>query len=108
MLQAGTREEALVDVMNGQQLEREEQRAQASRGELIEGIARAIHDDGTDTPLEGLMLRRATAPMELGYSVSYPSLCVIAQGSKLIHRSAWKGNSRKFAFTEFSEVRPQN
>ena len=57
MLQAGTREVALVDVMNGRQLEREEQRAQASRGEL-------------------------------GHSVFYPSFCVIAQGSKLIHRSA--------------------
>jgi hypothetical protein len=82
MLQAGTREEALMDVMNGRQLEREEQRAQASRGELVERIARAIHDDGTATPLEGLMLRRASSPMELGHSVSYPSLCVIAQGSK--------------------------
>ena len=63
---------ALVDVMNGRQLEREEQRAQASSGEL-------------------------------GHSVSYPSFCVIAQGSKLIHRSAWKECSAKlnFRLTEF-------
>ena len=78
-----------MDVMNSRQLEREEQRAQASRGELVERIAWAIRDDRTATPLEGLMLRRATEPMKLGHSVSYPSVCMNAQGSKLIHRSAW-------------------
>ncbi len=71
-----------MDLTNRRQAEREEQRAHASRGELVEHIARAVRDDGTATPLEGLMLRRASSPRELGHSVSYPSLCVIAQGSK--------------------------
>ena len=71
-----------MDSTNHRQPEREEQRVHASRNELIERLARAVPDDGTTTPLDGLMLRRASAPMELGHSVSYPSVCVIAQGSK--------------------------
>jgi AraC-like DNA-binding protein len=66
--------------MHGQ--ERTAQRAQASRNELIERIARAIHDDGTAEPLAGLRLRRASAHTELGHGVSSPAFCVIAQGSK--------------------------
>jgi hypothetical protein len=44
--------------------EREVQRAQASRDELIERIAWAIRDDETTEPLEGLQLRRASSPTE--------------------------------------------
>jgi AraC-like DNA-binding protein len=64
------------------QFEREVQRAQASREELVERLARAIRDDGTAEPLPGLRLRRASAPTGLGHGVSFPSFCVIAQGSK--------------------------
>ncbi len=60
----------------------EVQRAQASRDELVERSARAIGDDGTAEPLDGLRLRRASSPTELGHGTSYPSFCVIAQGSK--------------------------
>src|SRR4051812_45487850 len=67
---------------NHQQLEREQQREQANREELVERLARAIRDDGTIEPLEGVRLRRSSAPTELGYGVSFPSFCVIAQGSK--------------------------
>jgi AraC-like DNA-binding protein len=59
-----------------------ERGAQASRDELVERIARAIREDGTVEPLEGLRLRRASSPTELGHGVSSPALCVIAQGSK--------------------------
>jgi AraC-like DNA-binding protein len=62
--------------------EREAQRAQANQEELVERLARAIRDDGTREPLEGVRLRRSSAPTELGYGVSFPSFCVIAQGSK--------------------------
>ncbi len=71
-----------MDSTNHRQPAREEQRVQSSRDELVERLARAVPADGTTTPLDGLMLRRASAPMELGHSVSYPSVCVIAQGSK--------------------------
>src|ERR671933_946240 len=76
------REGAPMDSTNHRQPAREEQRVQSSRDELVERLARAVPADGTTTPLDGLMLRRASAPMELGHSVSYPSVCVIAQGSK--------------------------
>jgi AraC-like DNA-binding protein len=58
--------------------------AQTSRVELAERIVRAVPEDGTATPLDGLMLRRASAPTVLGHGASYPSFCVIAQGSKEI------------------------
>ncbi len=65
-------------------LEQEEQRTQASREELIARLAQATHDDGISEPLDGVRLHRASAPTEIGHGVSFPSLCVIAQGSKEI------------------------
>ena len=73
-----------MDLMNRPQSEREAHRAQASRDELVERIARAVREDGTVVPLEGLQLRRASSPTELEHGVSYPALCVISQGSKVI------------------------
>jgi AraC-like DNA-binding protein len=73
-----------MDPMNQELAERGVQRAQANRDELVERIARAIREDGTAEPLEGLRLRRSSSPTELGHGVSYPSFCVIAQGSKEI------------------------
>ncbi|HET9109341.1 MAG TPA: AraC family transcriptional regulator [Ktedonobacterales bacterium] len=71
-------------VIAPQRTEREEQRAQASRVELVERIARAIRDDGTVEPLPGLYLSRVSTPGEPLHSVLEPSLCVIAQGSKQV------------------------
>ena len=76
------REEVLMDVMNHQQAEREAQRVQANREELVERIARAVRADGTAQPLPGLHLYRHSFPLEQVYSVVEPSLCVVAQGSK--------------------------
>jgi AraC-like DNA-binding protein len=64
--------------------EREGQKAQANREELIEHILRALPEDGSAEPLEGLLLSRASAPTELGHSVFFPAFCVIAQGRKEI------------------------
>jgi AraC-like DNA-binding protein len=75
-------EEAMRDPVNHQREGREAHRAQASRGELIERIARAIPEDGEEETLGGLCLNRASSPGELVHSVSYPAFCVIAQGSK--------------------------
>jgi AraC-like DNA-binding protein len=58
------------------------EQAKINRKELVERLARAIPEDGTVEPLEGLRLRRASSPTELGHGTSYPSFCVIAQGSK--------------------------
>ena len=73
-----------MDLMNRPQSEREAHRVQASRDELVERMARAVREDGTVVPLGGLQLRRASSPTELGHGVSYPALCMIAQGSKEI------------------------
>jgi hypothetical protein len=76
-------EEAAMDSMNPQQVERETHRAQANRDELVERIARAVRENGTVEPLKGIRLHRASSPTEL-HSVSDPAFCVIAQGSKEI------------------------
>jgi AraC-like DNA-binding protein len=71
-----------MDLMNRPRSEREAHRAQASRDELVERIARAIREDGTVEPLEGLHLNRSSSPTEPVHGVSKPAFCVIAQGSK--------------------------
>src|SRR5690242_11076200 len=61
-----------------------EHRLAAGRAELVVRIARTIGGTGTVEPLEGLRLRRASVPTELGHGTSFPSFCVIAQGAKEI------------------------
>jgi len=75
-------EEATMDSMNPQQVEREAHGAQANRGELVERIARAIRKDGRVEPLKGLRLHRASSPTESVHGMSGFAFCVIAQGSK--------------------------
>lgn len=70
---------ALID---DPQAKREKDRAQANREELAERIARTIRQDGTIEPLKGLHVYRTSYPSECLHSVSIPSFCVIAQGSK--------------------------
>src|SRR5437762_1484452 len=72
----------VMNVMNHEQVEREAQRTQADREELVERIARAVPEDGTVQPLEGLYLSRISMPLQPLHGVLEPSLCVIAQGSK--------------------------
>ncbi len=73
-----------MNVTIDQQAEREAQRVQANHEELVERIARAIREDGTAQPLQGLHLARCSSPPEPLHIVSEPSFCVIAQGSKEI------------------------
>ncbi|HLZ09006.1 MAG TPA: AraC family transcriptional regulator N-terminal domain-containing protein, partial [Chloroflexota bacterium] len=78
-----------MEVVTRQPAGREGQRVQASLEELAERISRVLRDDGTAEPLEGLRLRRASSPLELGHGLSDPALCVIAQGRKEI----WLGET---------------
>lgn len=64
---------------------RERARAQADREELAARIAQAMPEDGKKEVVEGLGLRRYSAPGERLFAVSQPSLCVIAQGSKAVY-----------------------
>src|SRR6266702_174576 len=77
-----TREEVAMDIMNPQPAEREAERMQANREELVERIARAMREDGTAQPLPGLHLNRLSSPRAPIYGVMEPSVAVIAQGSK--------------------------
>jgi AraC-like DNA-binding protein len=79
-----------MDVINQHHLEREAQQMQANREELVERIARAMPEDGVIEPLRGLHLARLCTPLEKVHSVQEPSLCVIAQGSKVV----FVGNTR--------------
>src|SRR5205809_6677841 len=76
----------LMDVMIHQQAEREAELMQANREELVERIARAMRQDGTAQPLQGLHLYRHSFPLEQVYSVVEPSLCVVARAAR---RSCW-------------------
>lgn len=71
-----------MEGINNQQAEREAQRAQANREELVERIARVVYTNGSIQVQPGLHLTRASSPRERIPSVLEPSLCVIAQGSK--------------------------
>ena len=66
------------------QAERDATRMQANCEELVERIARAVPEDGSAQPLEGLHLYRISLPLGQVHSVVKPSFCVIAQGSKEI------------------------
>jgi AraC-like DNA-binding protein len=73
-----------MDRLHCQQSEREAQKVQANREELIERLMLALPNDGTAEPLEGLLLNRASTPTRLEHSVFFPAFCVIAQGRKEI------------------------
>ena len=70
---------------NPQPAERDAQRVQGNRVELVDRIARAIREDGMVEPLKGLRLRRSSSPTEALPGVSAPALNVIAQGSKEVY-----------------------
>jgi AraC-like DNA-binding protein len=77
-------EAVMVDSVKAQQIEREAHRAQASRDELVERIARAVPKDGRAEPLKGLQLHRESSTQEWVHSVAVPAFAVIAQGSKRV------------------------
>ncbi|GAB4440422.1 MAG: AraC family transcriptional regulator [Chloroflexi bacterium OHK40] len=68
--------------MRGSQASTGAQWAQLIREELVERLMRALPTDGAIEPLDGLRVRRESAPTGLGHGVSEPCFCVIAQGSK--------------------------
>lgn len=79
------REKVTINSMGSRQAEREVQRAQANRDELVERIAQTIREDGRVEPLPGIRLHRSSVPTEIIHGVSDPGLAVIAQGSKELY-----------------------
>jgi AraC-like DNA-binding protein len=78
-------EEITMDSMKSKPLEREADREQANRDELVERIARAIREDGTIEPFKSIRLHRSSSPTESIPNISDPALGVIAQGSKELY-----------------------
>lgn len=73
-----------MDVMSSSQQARDAVRLQLYREELVERIGQAISEDGEIQALDGLHLGRLSAPRDKVYSILEPSLCIIAQGSKVV------------------------
>lgn len=73
-----------MDTLNSNSRERNAVRLQLYREELIERIGQTVTDNGEMKALDGVYLGRLSAPMDKVYSVLEPSLCVIAQGSKVV------------------------
>src|ERR1044072_268270 len=70
--------------MTYRQSEREMQRLQSSREELVERMTRALPEDGILEVFPGLIIGRSSQPTERVHSVFKPAFCVIAQGSKQV------------------------
>lgn len=71
-----------MDEATHQQAERDLQRIQVNRAELVAQIASALPADGSIEPLPGLSLARRSSPQAPLHGLFKPTLCVIAQGSK--------------------------
>ena len=90
-----------MDLMNHEQPEREVHRAQASRDELAERVARAVGEDGTFEAPGGLRLLRHSSPTPKDHGVSSPAFCVIAQGSKevLLGDDCYRYDANRYLIT---------
>ena len=68
---------------NHRQVEREDQRIQANREELVERIEQILPDDGAVQLLPDLYAMRLSFPMTLIHNImTKPALCLAIQGSK--------------------------
>jgi len=68
--------------MDRTELDRQWQRIQQSREELVERLSKAITKDGGLEALPGLFLARSSKEFESPNSVHQPAFCFVAQGSK--------------------------
>ena len=73
-----------MELVREQQADRDRQRLQADREELVERLTRRVREDGSTQPLKGLYLNRLSGPRGPVHGVTQASFCVIAQGSKEI------------------------
>src|SRR5688572_22392006 len=68
--------------MTTKQAEREAQRMQLGKEEIIDRIYDALSQDGWKEPFPGFFLTRSSKPQPLLNTVHQPAFCFIAQGSK--------------------------
>src|SRR5437868_6763662 len=68
--------------MTYQEAEREKQRMQSIREELVERMATALPEDGSLEAFPGFFLARSSKPTQSVQSVYQPAFCLVAQGGK--------------------------
>ena len=73
-----------MDTFKNKNAERNAIRLQLYREELVERIGQIVERDGEFQTLDGVYLARLSTPIGAVFSVQNPSLCIIAQGSKVV------------------------
>jgi AraC-like DNA-binding protein len=73
-----------MNFMTYQEAEREQQRMQSIREELVERMATALPEDGSLEVFPGFFLARSSKPTESVQSVYQPAFCFVAQGGKRV------------------------
>lgn len=68
--------------MNQREANREAQRIQSNREELVDRIAQALPEDGTLDVSASFRLARSSKPTQPIHSLYQPAFCVVAQGRK--------------------------
>ncbi|MBK9314403.1 MAG: AraC family transcriptional regulator [Acidobacteria bacterium] len=68
--------------MDNREAQRELQRQQSNRNELVERIARTLPEDGTLDVSTSFRLARSSRPTDPIHSMYQPAFCVVAQGRK--------------------------
>ena len=68
--------------MNQRDVNREAQRIQSNREELVDRIAQALPEDGTLDVSASFRLARSSKPTQPIHSLYQPAFCVVAQGRK--------------------------
>lgn len=68
--------------MNNQEENRERQKMQINRGELVERMLRLVPEDGSKEVLPGFFLARSSKPSESAHSIYQPAFCFVVQGRK--------------------------
>ena len=71
-----------MDSMTYQEAEREQQRMQSIREELVERVATALPEDGSLEASPGFFLARSSKPTQSVQAVYQPAFCLVVQGGK--------------------------
>lgn len=74
--------ESLMNSMAYREPQREEQRIQESREELVERMKHALPEDGALEVFPGFFIARLSKPAESVHAVYRPAFCFVAQGRK--------------------------
>jgi hypothetical protein len=70
--------------MTYREVDREQQRIQSIREELVERIATALPEDGVLEAFPGFFLARSSKLIESVQAVYQPAFCMVAQGGKYV------------------------